>query len=251
MLAFTESYSAIFVRMKLRFYRPVLLIALGLVIGFFALSATPLQATFIQIPQPDNAYTSSTTLLPISGNDGDTLLALSDANLTVTFSALMQTFTSWATWGAPPATEGNTPVPPVLAPFDYLNTPSVTMTFSQGLTTFGLESEPDAFGSLPMRMDFFNGITLLGTVSYGAVEGDSGAVLFAASSMTPITSATLTIEPTMDLPTATDPGIARLRYVLAGGQSVPEGGSSIWLLAVAILAVFAVHRRSSKNEVRS
>jgi hypothetical protein len=60
--------------------------------------------------------------------------------------------------------------------------------------------------------------------------------------MTPITSATLTIEPTMDFPTATDPGIARLRYVLAGVASVPEGGSSIGLMAIALLALFSLHR---------
>ena len=229
--------------MTLSFRRSSLAVALAWVTGFAALlSATSANAGFTAIPQPDAAYTSSTTLLPITGMNGDTTLTLFDANLTVTFSALMQVFTDWFSLGAPPATEGNMPVPPVLSPVDFLNTPSVTMTFSHGLTTFGLESEPDAFGSLPMKMDFFSGATLLGTVSYGSVAGDSGAVLFAASSMTPITSATLTIEPTADFPAATDPGIARLRYALAPTSSVPDGGSSIGLMLIALLATFSIHR---------
>jgi len=219
------------------------------IIGLFALSVAPLQAGFVQIPQPNAAYTSSTTLLPIPGNDFDTTLTLSDANLTVTFSTLMEVFTAettWASWGSPPATEGN--MTKVLSPFDFTLT-SVTMTFSKPLTTFGLEAEPDGFtqGSFPMRLDFFNGVTPIGTVSYSAVDPIGGAVLFAATSMTPITSATITVEGNQNLPEGTDPGIARLRYALAAPQSVPEGGSSIGLMVIAVLAMFAAHRWHLRN----
>src|SRR5436305_1451301 len=102
-------------------------------------------AGFVQIPLPDAAYTSSTTLIPITGPDGGTTLTLSDANLTVTFSALMQKFTAgdtWTNWGSPPTVETSTPR--VLSPVDFLTTTSVTLVFSQPLSTFGLEAEPDA-----------------------------------------------------------------------------------------------------------
>lgn len=231
--------------MSLSFSRNSLAVALAWVTGFSALlSATSANAAFVQIPQPDAAYTSSTTLLPITGNDLDTTTTLSDANLTLTFSALMQVFTDWGSWGAPPATEGNTPVPPVLSPFDFQNVFSVTMTFSKGLTTFGLEAEPDAVtqGPFPMKLDFFNGAMLLGTVSYGSVSGEGGAVLFAASSMTPITSATLTVEGNANVPEGVDFGAARFRYTLAPTSSVPESGSSIGLMLIALLATFSIHR---------
>jgi hypothetical protein len=199
-------------------------------------------ATFMPIPQPDSAYTSSTTLIPITGADGEQTLTLSDANLTVTFSTLMQKFTvpdSWTNWSSPPAAETSTPR--VLSPVDYLTTTSVTMSFSQPLSTFGLEAEPDAFeGSFPIRLDFFSGATLIGTVSNN-LDGTTSA-LFAATSMTPITSATLTIEGNAQDPAGTDPGMAQFRYALAAAQGVPEGGATIWLILATMLALFAVHR---------
>jgi hypothetical protein len=214
----------------------------------FLLWIPALSAAFMQIPQPNAAYTSSTTLLPITGPDGDTTLALSDPNLTVTFSTLMQKFTvptTWSNWGSPPTVETSTPR--VLSPFDFTLT-SVSLLFSQPLTIFGLEAEPDAlaqYGAFPVTLDFFNGGTLLGTVS-NTLDG-SGAALFAASSMTPITSVTLTISGNAQVPTGTDPGIAQLRYALAT-QSVPEGGPSTWLMVVTTLALFTVHRfRYARN----
>jgi hypothetical protein len=215
--------------------------ALISITGFFGLSVTPVHASFMQIPQPDAAYTSSTTLIPITGSDGDTTLTLSDANLTVTFSTLMQEFTagsSWSNWGSPPAVETSTPR--VLSPFDFtLNT--VTLSFSQPLTTFGLEAEPDALtqGAFPVRLDFFSGITLLGTVS-NSLDGTTAA-LFAANSTTSITSVTLTIEGNANDPAGTDPGIAQIRYALAA-QGVPEGGPSIWLVVITVIALLTVHR---------
>jgi hypothetical protein len=223
------------------FRRRRLSAALISITGFFALSVAPVHASFMQIPLPDAAYTSSTTLIP-TGADGDTTLTLSDANLTVTFSTLMLTFTAgstWSNWGSPPAVETSTPM--VLSPFDFtLNT--VTLSFSQSLTTFGLEAEPDALtqGAFPVRLDFFNGVTLLGTVS-NSLDGTTAA-LFAASSSTPITSVTLTIEGNANDPAGTDPGIAQIRYALAGSQSVPEGGPSIWLVVITVIALLVVHR---------
>ncbi len=194
--------------------------------------------------KPDSAYTSSTTLIPITGPDGTTTLTLSDANLTIAFSTLMQEFTvpdTWSTWSSPPNAETSTPR--VLSPVDFLNVNSVTFNFSQPLSTFGIEAEPDAFtqGTFPVTLDFYNGATLLGTVSHD-LDGVTSA-LFAASSMTPITSATLTVHGNMNAPQGTDPGIAQFRYALAGpSQSVPDGGPSVCLMVGTILALFVGHR---------
>jgi hypothetical protein len=112
--------------------------------GCFLLCIPAAKAGFMQIPIPDAAYTSSTTLIPITGPDFDTTLTLSDANLTVTFSTLMEKFTvptTWGAWNSPPAVESSTPR--VLSPFDFTIT-TVTLLFSQPLSVFGLEAEPDA-----------------------------------------------------------------------------------------------------------
>src|SRR5947209_6623131 len=90
-------------------------------------------AAFITIPQPNAAYTSSTTLIPITGDDFSVTNTLLDANLTVTFSTPMEKFsvpTTWTNWGSSPAVEGSTPN--VLSPEDFTFT-SVTLTFSHPL----------------------------------------------------------------------------------------------------------------------
>ena len=193
-------------------------------------------AAFNQIPLPDSTYTGSTTLIPITGPDGDTILALSDANLTVSFSTAMQKFTvpdSWSNWNSPPATETSTPR--VLSPADFTLT-TITLNFSQPLSIFGLEAEPDALtqGAFPITLDFFNGLTLLGTVSR-TIDGTSAA-LFAASSTTPITSVTLTVHGNSNVPEGVDPGIAQIRYAAA----VPE--PTTWLLVAAGFGLLGLRR---------
>jgi hypothetical protein len=209
------------------------------VLASLLLGTAAANAQITQIPLPNGAYTSSTTLLPITGADFDTTLTLSDPNLTVTFSTLMEKFTvpaSWTAWGSPPATEGSTPR--VLSPFDFTIT-SITLSFSQPLSTFGLEAEPDATtqGAFPLTLDFFNGVTVLGTVN-NTIDGSSAA-LFAASSTMPITSVTLTVGGNAADPAATDPGIAQVRYAL---QPVPEPAT--WLMVAIGLALLP--RRSKK-----
>jgi hypothetical protein len=199
------------------------------------------KAAFNEIPLPDSTYTNSTTLVPITGADGETTLTLSDANLTVTFSTAMQKFTvpdSWTSWNSPPATETSTPR--VLSPADFTLT-TVTLNFSQPLSIFGLEAEPDAFtqGAFPITLDFFNGVTLLGTV--GRTIDGSSAALFAASSTTPITSVTLTVNGNSNVPEGVDPGIAQIRYAL-----VPE--PSTWLmLGAGLLTLLGIQRVRSRQ----
>ena len=199
-------------------------------------------AGFVQIPLPDATYTGSTTLIPITGNDHETTMSLSDSNLTVTFSTLMEKLTvptTWTNWSSPPAAETSTPR--VLSPAD-ISVTTVTLLFSQPLTTFGLEAEPDAlpqYGTFPVTLDFFSGVILIGSVSNN-LDGATSA-LFAATSMTPITSVTLTIFGNMQAPAGNDPGIAQIRYALAA-SGVPDGGRSLWLLGGALLALFVGRR---------
>src|SRR5947209_6935177 len=111
--------------MKPNFFRAAIVVGVAAVL----VAIPSAHAAFTQIPLPDTSYTSSTTLIPITGMDGDTLVALSDANVTVTFSTAMQEFTvpgTWTHWSSPPNAETSTPR--VLSPVDYLNTTSVTLT---------------------------------------------------------------------------------------------------------------------------
>ncbi len=202
-------------------------------------------ASIIQVPLPDSAYTSSTTLIPITGADFSTTSTLSDPNLTVTFSTVMEKFSvpgSWGSWNSPPATEGDTPN--VLSPADFTIT-SITLTFSQSLSVFGLEAEPDATsqGAFPINMVFYNGATQLGTLS-NTIDGSSAA-LFAASSTTPITSVVLTVEGNLADPAGTDPGIAQVRYALTP-EGVPEPAT--WSMGAMALGLLMVRRfRSMKK----
>lgn len=207
-------------------------------------------AAFVPIAQPNSTYTSSTTLLPITGNDFDTLNSLSDSNLTVNFSTEMEKFSvsggTWGSWNSPPAVESSTPN--VLSPSDYTVT-SVTMTFSAGLSTFGLEAEPDAIsqGAFPVSLTFYNGASVLGTVMY-TIDGSS-AMLFAASSMTPITSVLLEIAGNGPDSAGTDPGIAQLRYTLAATEptTLPEP-ATLLLCSGAFLALIGFRRLRSKAQ---
>ncbi len=135
--------------------------------------------SFAPIPQPDAAYLAATTNIPITIADGTTTTSLADATETVTFSQAMTAATvpagGWTTWGAPPATESSTPR--VLSS-DTSN--SVTVSFSRPTATFGVEMEPFDFGSHSMTATFFEGTTQIGSITQD-VEGDAGALLFAAS----------------------------------------------------------------------
>lgn len=195
--------------------------------GMLALVPAAVAGTITAISTPDSGYTGSTTLIPIIGADGDTQTTLADGNLTITFSTSMQQFTvptTWTNWGTPPAVESSTPR--VLAPVDF-TVNSVTLTFSSPLTIFGLEVEPDAFsqGFFPVTESFYNGATLLGTIT-NSMDG-STAALFAASSTTPITSVNITIDGNTNYPPGTDPAMAEFRYALAA----PEPGTMFAMVA--------------------
>ena len=151
-----------------------------LVSGVLAVPFAPGAAqAFTVVPQPDAAYVAGTTLLDLSSiADDDMLSGITQGTQTIAFSQTMTKTTvpaGWASWGSPPDTETSTPE--VL----YQEISSVLdVTLSQAATIFGLEMEPDIFGSYPMKADFYNGATLVGSISQ-VVDGQAGAKLFAAS----------------------------------------------------------------------
>ncbi len=166
--------------------------------------------------------------------------SVTDGSQTATLSTALQIATvgvsGWSTWNSPPATESATPR--VLARYSTLAT--LTITLSAPTTTFGFELEPNSFGAFPITADFLNGSTSLGTVTQ-SVNGNSGALLFAASTTTPITSVVIT---------ATGGGngyaIGQFRYAAVAPPGVPVPGtlilSGVGILVLAGLGLLARRR---------
>jgi hypothetical protein len=199
-----------------------------------ALVTLPLSAGLIVIPQPNAGYTSSTTLLPVTAAELSNTGSVNDATLTASFSDPLQVAfvpTDWFNWGTPPAVENPSPTVLITPGSDAT---LLTITFSQALSTFGLEAMPDAFGTTTMTETFYNGSTSLGSIVL-TPDGSVSALLFAASSTTPITSVTITAA-------NTDFAIGNLRYALAA----PEPNTWIGLgTGLALIAGFARRRQRS------
>ena len=189
----------------------------------------PVFGQFSPIATPTSAYTGSTTLIPITAADLTSLTSLSDGVQTVTLSAPFVALTAssiyWGPWGSPPNTESSTPrlvanITPVT---------SVTLTLSAPATTFGFELQPDIRSVFAVSANFYNGSTLLGTVSQ-SINGDAGARLMAASSTTPITSVVIAISAD-----ASGFGIAQFRYIRAIQPPVVPALSTAAMGALGLL----------------
>jgi len=196
--------------------------------GILALgiAAVPSQAQFAVISQPDAAYLSATSLLPITVADFTDVSAVTDGTFTVDLSSPMNARTvpggGWATWGAPPDSEGATPR--VLYSNDAT---SVTLTFDHPVNIFGLEAEPNRFDLAHFTATFLNGATTVGSIDLD-INGSAGARLLAASDLTgQFTSVNILARDTF--------AIGLLRYGVAGpSPNVPEPG------AVALFAGMGV-----------
>jgi hypothetical protein len=196
--------------------------------------AGQLSAALVQIAQPNAAYTSSTNLLPVTAAELSNVNSLTDGTFTATFSEPLQVATvptNWFNWGTPPTVESATP--------RVLITPGttatlLTITFSQAVSVFGLEAMPDAFGTTQMTENFYNGATNIGSIVLSP-DGSVSALLFAASSTTPITSVDITAV-------GTDFAVANLRYSLANAATVPEPGA--WMgMMTGLGLILALRRR--------
>ena len=135
-------------------------------------------------------YTAGTTNLEsdIPAN-GTTTTALTDGTETVGFSQTMTAATvpasGWSNWGSPPNTESNTP-----RVLFNASTDSVTLSLSKAAAAFGVEMETDLFGTNNLTAAFYDGASLLGTITQ-PVTTPSGALLFAASTNQAFTSVVL------------------------------------------------------------
>ena len=193
------------------------------------LAGVSAKADFTPIAQPTVAYTSSTTLIDVSGiPDGTTgITSVTDGIQTVSFDQSLEKGTAgglgWATWNSPPAVESSTP--PVLF---RASTNSLTLSLSTLSTTFGFELQGNNFIVSQFLVTFLdNALNPVGNVNL-AVDGTGGALLFAASTTTSPFSR-VTIENTsLD---AGGFGIANIRYT-----AVPEP-ASVAMVAQAIAAV--------------
>jgi hypothetical protein len=183
--------------------------------------------SFTPIAQPVASYTAATTLIPITVPDGTPVPTLADAHEAVTFSSTMFALTapsvSWNNWGSPPNTESATPrllgINPVIA--------SLTLTLSAPATEFGVELQTNQFGAFTLTADFFDGATLVGSISRtvttpGVPLGPptDGALLFAASSDQAFTRVVLSA------PSTTGFGLAQVRYFLPAPTTTTVSNSS-------------------------
>ena len=205
--------------------------------GTAVLGVIPAFAQFTQIATPTSQYTGGTTLLTIPGANLSTTTTLTNGTQTLTFSATVDVRQvpagGWATWNSPPAVESATPK--VLAITTGLTT--FTITLGTPITLFGVEIEPNN-GTQPITATYFNGSTLLGTISRSVV-GTSGALLFAGSSSTAITSVVITLPSG-----ASGFAMAQFRYGTAStGPTSPVaaapalGMPALGGLALALLAL--------------
>lgn len=200
-------------------------------------TASSLKADFITIAQPTGGYLSSTKLLDFTQPDFTELGSLSGGGQTLSYDNPLFLLTvpdTWGTWGAPPAVE--TAHPRV----GFTNgASSLTINLSSAVTTFGVEVEPDISQPESTTVDFFSGSQLVGTIGLSP-DGDSGALLFAASTHTnPFTSVVI-----RNL-TGDDFAIARQRFALPA-TATPEPGSLQLLGAAFVVAAVGLASRRSR-----
>jgi hypothetical protein len=175
----------------------------------------PAQAAVTAITTPDAGYLAGTTLLNIGAADYDTLGSLSDGVLTVAFDTVeaRTASVSWGLWGSAPDTEGDMPRLLYAAGLG-----SMTFNFSQDLSIFGFEGQPDAFDVQPMSVDYYLDGAYQGSIGRD-IDGWAGARLLAAGGR-------------FDQAVVSSAGgfaVGQLRYSLA--SAVPEPGS--WALMIA------------------
>ncbi len=188
------------------------------------------RADFTPTAQPDATYTSSTTLIDISGIPNGTtgITSVTDGTQTVSFDLAVEKSTvgdiGWDTWGSPPATESSTP--PVLF---RTATNSLTLTLSVLSTTFGFELEGNnRLVSSQFLVTFLDQtLTPVGSINL-PVNGNGGALLFAASTTTSPFASVVINNTSND---ADGFAMAQLRYT-----AVPEP-ASVAMIAQAIAAV--------------
>jgi hypothetical protein len=209
--------------------------------GFVA----PAWADFVAIPDPNAAYLTTTNLLPVIGNEFDTLTSVTDGINTATFfvapnplptpQTIYDVGSGWSTWSSPPNSESATPR--VLGA-----TPQLEIQLTSPALVFGFEAEPNLFGLHSITADFFGSGVFRGSVTRN-VDGNGGALLFAGFSSMGIDDVQISSADNSDF------GVAQLRY---GNTSlVPEPKSVLLLAGLAVLLCWCGSRQVSGSRPRA
>lgn len=206
----------------------------------FLLALAPAARAGTVIPAPDPGYLANTTLVSFPDPDEALLSAITAGAQTITFSTLFRASTvgnNWATWGTPPHTES--PTPRVLwSGLDdntFFPITTSTLDFSLPVALFGFELEPGPTDQHTVTASFFNGATLLQSISRD-LFGDSGARLFAYSASPGESITSVVIDSDADW------AIGQLRFQEAA--PVPEPGTAA--LTAAALSLLSIHFRKRK-----
>lgn len=202
-------------------------------LGAFALAAPAAAITVIS--DPDATYRTTTTLIgvPASPAPRD---HWGDLDLTVFFSTPLLPLTvgsGWATWGSPPHTEQENP-----RVFWTQGATQLTFTFSKPIDVWGFEAQPNPFDVFDITAEFFNGATLVGTITR-SVDGNGGARLFAAIADFGSTFTSVRVTSSADF------AVAQLRYRLDDGTIIPEPATWGMMILGFGLVGFAMRRRKS------
>lgn len=177
-------------------FSPHLVSRLSLTLAALAGMTTAARGGFMVLSQPNAAYLASTTKFAIPSVGQPPVQSLTAGDLTIDFSAPMspaQVGPGHFGWANPPFVEDSAPA----ALFSGQGQNSRLLTFSEPLETFGVEMQsnnptnPFTHPTFTLTAQFFNGSTLLGTISQN-LTAPGGARLFAATDTdTPFTSVQL------------------------------------------------------------
>jgi hypothetical protein len=184
------------------------------------------------VVSPDAAYRTGTTLLGVPASP-IAITSVADPELHVTFSTALLPLTvgaGWATWGSPPDTEQSNP-----RVLWTQGSTSLTFTFSDVLTGFGFEAQPNPFGVYDITAEFFSGAVSLGTITR-SVDGNGGARLFAAAADFGDTISSVVVTSSADF------AVAQLRYTIPSGI-IPEPATWAMMIAGFGLVGVAARRR--------
>jgi hypothetical protein len=223
-------------------------VPLALIASALAFYPTRVTAGFLgsdEVGFDPTTYVNATTEMAIPYGPPAGIGSLTGPDLTISFGSNVKPFKdeSWGNWS------GASPLPDVLWTTGFAN--SMTMDFSPSstVTTFGFEAEPAAWALHDITAEFYNGLTLLGTILF-SVDGDGGAQLFAAT-LDDFGADLGNVDKFTRVVVSSDAdfAIGRIRYA-ATSSAVPEPGAIAMLLgagAIGIPALIIRRRRANRQ----